>query len=445
MRLHLIILSTLILTTQLSAQKTCGYSQIKNRTLKFSLLPPINPDGAALFQYKNSSEYTDETIFLQVVGTNPSTGAQCFISYDQDGNPSYFDVTSSCDSQNFSYPLSYFPNSSTSSERSIYLPMLAGARLYTSIEEKMTFEVIQNAQGVWTICAPNPFNTSDPNINILWDKTEFTVDSNTVFINPTAVDDFSLPIHVQETGKDGSSQEGGLSVSRSEVFKIAQDEFTSAGSIWPKLISLKPSMIFSPMYASASGLIPTQFLEESGWLDGFLKLFSKSAMLIDVSESFPISEGGGIWEGLVDPTTRIITFNRQIDNDHPKVDPVYLTVPVNSQEIITGAGPSWQISSALQAALARNLSCAIDTNTLSLQEPLCQTYFVKNKDNFYKINAALPENVQFIDHYSKVLHSFGDHKIYTLPYDDELNQSGAASYSKDNFLSGLIELFKIGS
>jgi hypothetical protein len=83
------------------------------------------------------------------------------------------------------------------------------------------------------------------------------------------------------------------------------------------------------------------------------------------------------------------------------------------------------------------------TNTISLTEALCQTYFIKNQDNFYKANPALPENIQYIDHYSKVLHSFGNHKIYTYPYDDELNQSGAAVFPVDDYLSGSIELGRI--
>lgn len=445
MKLLFIVISTLLVFNPLAASKTCGTAKVNSRPAKIKLLPPISVDGSALFTYKNSSEYNDDDVFVQVVGVNPKTGAQCFIAYDSLGNPSYYDVDQPCDCQKFSYPLSYFPKNTLTNGRSIYLPMLDGARLYTSIQEKMTFGVVENSQGVWTICAPNPFNTSDPNINILWDKTEFAVDSQIVFINPTAVDNFSLPIHVQETGVDGSSQGGGLSVSRSEVFASAQEEFVSDGSFWTKLISLKPSMIFSPIYAASSGLIPVNFLQKSGWINSFISVYSLHALYVDMSESFPISEGGGIWQGLINPKTRVITFNRQLDDSHPKIDPVTLTLPQNSAELLAGAGPSWKISSALQAALARNISCAIDTNTLSLSEPLCQAYFIKNKDRFYQINPELPVNLQFIDYYSKILHSFGDHKIYTLPYDDELKQSGAASYPKDKFFSGLIELSKIGS
>lgn len=443
MRVSQIFVCLFLLSSHLSAIDKCCWMRNDACDLKILVLPPISAEGAALFTYKNNSNQDDESIFLQVVGVNPQSGNQCFISYDTGGNPSYYDVTDICDSQKFSYPLSNFPQNNTTSGRFIYLPKLEGARLYTSIDEKMIFSVVKNAQGIWTICAPNPLNPQDPNISILWDKTEFAVDDNTVFINPTAVDNFSLPIHVEETGSDGSTQGGGLQVSRTEIFNQINVEFSQASSLWPSLISSKPSMIFSPIFAASCGLIPSDFLQKSGWQESFMDLYSTHTLNVDMSESFPASEGGGIWQGLINPNTSVITFNRQVDDSHPKIDPVTLTLPQNIAEILSGSGPSWKITTSLQAALARNISCAIDTNTLSLSEPLCQAYFIKNKDQFYQINAELPKGLQFIDHYSKILHSFGDHKIYTLPYDDELNQSGAASYPKDQYVSGVIVLSEI--
>lgn len=445
MRPPQIMMSFILASITLFTTNTFCFANNNACDLKTIALPPISKDGAALFTYKNSSDHGDESIFLQVVGVNPHSGSQCFISYDTLGNPTYYDVIDACDSQKFSYPLTYFPQDSFHGGRSIYLPKLNGARLYTSINEKMSFAVVKNTQSVWTICAPNPLNPTDPNINIMWDKTEFTVDDNTVFINPTAVDNFSLPIHVQESGSDGSTQGGGLQISRAEVFSSALQEFSSAKSIWPNLISSKPSMIFSPIFAASCGLITADFFQQSGWLSGFINLYSANLLHIDMSESFPISDGGGIWQGLINPETCQITFKRYVDDSHPEIAPVMLTLPQNAAELLSGSGPSWNITTPMQAAMARNLSCAIDTNTLSLSEPLCQAYFMKNKDNFYQLNQALPDALQFIDHYSKVLHSFGDHKIYTLPYDDELNQSGAASYPKDQFEGGIIELSPIGS
>ena len=51
----------------------------------------------------------------------------------------------------------------------------------------------------------------------------------------------------------------------------------------------------------------------------------------------------------------------------------------------------------------------------------------------------MPDKLQFIDHYSKVLHGI-TRNIYTFGYDDEAGQSGATSFSPKDFASGVITL-----
>jgi hypothetical protein len=302
--------------------------------------------------------------------------------------------------------------------------------------------VSKNADGKWTISAPNPLNPSDPNRSILWDKTEFAVDTGAVFINPTAVDNFSLSLHCAERGKDGSVQSGGLQEGRTDVFNKLRLAFASAGAPWPSLISGDPSLVYSPMFASATGNFPQDLFLTSGWMDAFKKVFSVQPLLVDVAESLPIEKGGGIWKGIVDVETGVITFNREIDEMHPEVAPSFITLPTETNQLLGGNGPSWKIETGnvLQEVFARNISCAIDTNTLTTGAPLSQKYFDQVRDSFYQVNGEMPHELQFYDHYSQVLHSYGNHLIYTLPYDDELGQSGSASYTPANFVGGSIEL-----
>ena len=408
----------------------------------FMNFPPIGSEGQALFSYKNDSGLNDDNIFIQVVGINKKTALQCFITYDNQGNPNYFDVTEDVDSRNYAFPLSYFPLSTEENEHLIYLPQIEGGRIYTSINQKIVFLVVKNNEGVWTICAPNPLNPTDPNRNTLWDKTEYTVDSLSVFINPTAVDDFSLPLYCQETGVDGSTQSGGLSIDRNLIFTTLENAFNEAGGPWNKLLSITPSLVYSPMYASATGVFPQDLFVTTGWIEAFVSFFSLNPIQIDAAESLPINLGGGVWKGTIDKTSLEITFQRDVDETHPPIPEVFLTLPTKTAELIAGSGPSWKIAPGnfLQPVFARNIACAIDTNTLTTKDPLSQKYFINKSSCFYQHNDEMPENLQFIDYYSKVLHSFGNHQIYTLPYDDELGQSGSASYSLKNFSKGLIKL-----
>ena len=265
----------------------------------FADSPPIRPDGSAHFLYINKSQMPDNEVFLQIFGVNPHSGKQCFIQYDEQGYPSYHDVENQVISQLFSYPLTYFPASSLQEGRSFYLPILDGARIFTSIEQKLSLLVSKNDQGVWTISSPDPLNPSDPNRGFLWDKTEFAVNQSVVFINPTAVDSFCLTLHCQEQGRDGTSQVGGLLESRKMIFDSLKTSFAQAGSYWPQLVSENPSLVYSPMYGADTQLIPQNIFVSSGWIDAFKTLFSNTPLMIDAEESIPVDKGGGVWLGLL--------------------------------------------------------------------------------------------------------------------------------------------------
>ena len=137
-----------------------------------------------------------------------------------------------------------------------------------------------------------------------------------------------------------------------------------------------------------------------------------------------------------------MTFIRVVDATHPAIPPVAITLPLTVNELLAGSGPSWKMEpgNALQGVLSRDIACAIDTNTLNVTEPLNQAYFKRLSAQFYQKNTAMPDALQFIDYYSQVLHSFGNHQIYTIPYDDEVGQSGSASYAPLNFMGGSIGL-----
>jgi hypothetical protein len=404
--------------------------------------PPIAPDGSAHFNYMNNSGISDSQVYISVVGVDPQTGKQCFIQYNRDGSFTYVDAKPGMNPADYSFPLSYFEKSADGKGRSIYLPEGGGMRIYTSINQPLKFGV--PSDGV--ITAPDPHNPGDPNASILWDKTEFNVSASAVFINPTAVDGFSLPLRVEEAGKDGTTQSGGIQgATREEVFDALVKAFEQGGPDWQRLIN--NNTVFSPMDGAETGFFPQDYFVKSGWMDAFKNVFSKDPLQVDAEESVPPEKGGGIWKGTIDPATNEITFTREVDANHPPIPPIKMTLPTDTSELLSGTGPGWKMSSdptirTLEQAIARNISCAIDTNTLTTKASLGKSYFetCKAQGNFYEKNSEMPSSLQFIDEYSKVLHSFGDHQIYTLPYDDELEQSGAASYDPSNYSGGSIIL-----
>jgi hypothetical protein len=398
--------------------------------VKKTLKAPISPDGDALFSLVNKSGKPDSSVFVQVVGTDPKTKKDFFIDYRPDGTFEYVFVHPGQDSKPFSFPILFFE------EHDLYLPVGDGMRMYVSIDDKITFFVDEQHS---KINAPDPHNYSDPSNKFVWDKFEFNVSPGAVFVNPTAVDSISLPIKLYEYGKDGVTLDGGLNIDRGVIFGDLKKVFD--GTKFEKLIAPNGRIVFSPVDGSNVGLFPSDLFVTTGWLDSFKSVYSTYELSVDMSESFPPEKGGGIWRGFVKED--VLTFVRDVDDTHPKIGAVDIGIPTNVQDWLSGTGSAWKLDSDLKRAIARNVSAAVETNTLTTTEAIGKKYFDTARRVFYTVNYLVPDTLQFINLYSKVLHGYGDHKIYTYSYDDLLDQSGACSLLPDNFASGTIEIGKV--
>jgi hypothetical protein len=74
--------------------------------------------------------------------------------------------------------------------QTITVPHLAGARMWFSIGEKLTFMLNPGPE----LVQPSVSNSSDPNFNLNWGFAEFTYNRDQIFVNISYVDFVSLPI-----------------------------------------------------------------------------------------------------------------------------------------------------------------------------------------------------------------------------------------------------------
>lgn len=389
--------------------------------------PPISSNGDALFSFVNDSGKPSSSVFVQVIARDPATGKDFFVKYAEDGTYERSFATAGEDSKPFAYPVSHF------SDGSLYLPVGDGARMYVSVDSPITFMVNT------TINAPDAHNPSDPSNLVLWDKIEFNVSKGAVFVNPTAVDSFALPLRVREDFKDGGHQAGGVTEKRSAVFDAFSKAFTEKP--WKDLLANEGRVAFSPTDGAQVGvLFPRDHLKTTGWLDAFYDVFSKRDLVVDMDESFPPRMGGGIWRGRADSFAKHVTFRRDVDASHPVTDPVVVGIPEGAQDWLSGTGDDWLATDDLERAIVRNVASAFETNTLFTDQPLGKKYFDSVRSRFYETDPNAPASLNFPNLYSKVLHGFGDGHVYSFAYDDELDQSGAASCPPSNFASGSVTL-----
>ena len=113
----------------------------------------------------------------------------------------------------------------------IQLPKLSG-RVYYSYGQKMTFQIVLDGR----LVQPAVQNDSDPNRNILFNWTEYTLNDNGLWINSTQVDHWSAPYQVGVKRADGQVLSTGmLKPNGYEAFYTALE---SAG--WGGLVQRAP-------------------------------------------------------------------------------------------------------------------------------------------------------------------------------------------------------------
>lgn len=443
----------------------------------FKPVPPLPPDppappnlaGYALFQVVNNTTHPDSDVYLIVKGLNSDEEA-CYLSL-QNGLGDYALVSPLTLSSTYSYPLSSLPGKT--GHRYFYVPQpFISARVYFSMNYPLLFAVgLDNQTQKATIVDPSSFSPSDPNYYTLYDKFEFTYNPPTpganLYVNPTAVDFFSLPIYLEMANAlPGSLAESGINLSRSSVFQDIDSIFNPAPADeqW-KLLSLPfyvdpyattPTeltelRVVSPGNASAPGstavnpshAFPSDYLSNAAtygfdYIDNLWSFYAipGNTLRIDAKE-IAIFFGPGpdspsypdyyYFSGVVNGSDQFVFTN--YTNDYTWT----MEKPTSCYPFFAGAGfvDSGSTNNTPGAIIVRQLTSGFDVGLLpvnfAMGSFLDKSYFEANKSNYYTSNPqwgnAGADNGPFYDLYSKALHSFG-FSIYTFAYDDALGQDG---------------------
>ena len=164
--------------------------------------------------------WTDAQIYIEILGSNVSTGALSWVNYDGT-------VTAASIADNTAANAVTGPNGQTypnyaftlaQANHLLKLPPLNGGRIYVSLGAPMYIPIMAgNPLGYG---GPNPLNTSDPNSNTHYDWYEFDWGgaSDAIFINTTQVDDFGLPMTLDVWGKGETfHQQTGITESIAQI------------------------------------------------------------------------------------------------------------------------------------------------------------------------------------------------------------------------------------
>lgn len=462
-------------------------------------LTPTNPNapvykpGYVLMQIANNSGQPDSNVYLVVKGVNGSS-QDCYLAIGL-GIGAYVPVGTTTLSTTYSYPLSSLPG--TTGQRFFYVPNpFTSARAYFSVNYPLLLQIQPDATtGILTIDDPSSFSLSDPNYYTLYDKFEFTYDLPTpapganLFVNPTAVDFFSLPINLQMNNSVGSITNSGLTSSRNTILTGSQTTFTTydmtSANVWNNLFlpfyvdpyAGSPSLITylrlaSPATATAPGsttvnpdqAFPNDYLSNAAtygfdyindgtpnsvW--GFYSV-PGNQLNIDTTELAGIF-GPGVDSPLY-PDYYYLTGTINGSNQFfftnnlpaPNTYTWFMNEPNTAYPFFSGGNfdDAGEANGTPGAVIVRQITSAFDVgllpNTFASGTFMNQTYFLNNMASYYTSNPnwgpVAAVNGPFYDLYSKALHGFGD-LIYTFAYDDELGQDGTLTGNVEALQSSL--------
>ena len=134
----------------------------------------------------------NETVFLYVLGVNLASGKLGYVNAAGAFTAWTGGATVPAPAPDVSIPL-------TGSSTTIKIPRGLSGRLYMSFGQKLDFRLTTDG-----LVQPAPWAGGDPNHDILFDWSEFTLDAGGLFLNSSQVDMFAVPHIVSVTGSSGA-------------------------------------------------------------------------------------------------------------------------------------------------------------------------------------------------------------------------------------------------
>ncbi|KAL8694860.1 MAG: hypothetical protein Q9218_000524 [Villophora microphyllina] len=311
-------------------------------------------------------------------------------------------------------------NPSGGSPKVVTVPRIATARIYFSIDNKMTFQLNRGP----ALVEPDINNPDDPNINIQWDFCEFTYDDSQLFCNITYVDFVSIPISLnlvpQESGAATQHVTGFPADGLSQIQQKLESQSQADNQPWNQLQYKNGLRIISPAKAtSVNASLFAGYYEP--YVDAVWSAYSAKPLTIDTGTA-----AWGTATGTVANDT--LTFPSR----SAPGTPITFTKPSTRDVFSCDTGPlkrgndeAGSISARISAAFNRTTLLQYDNQPLN---PHPAEYYTL-------LQASSSGGMWPTNHFSRILHEVNtDHLGYAFPFDDvrpseEEDQSGKVAWS----------------
>ena len=203
-------------------------------------------------QITNNSGRGD-AVYIYNLGTNLATGQQGWA--DAAGN---FHAWPAGGNPPTPAPDASIAGPANGQSVTIQIPKFSG-RVYFSYGQKLVFKLTTGG-----LVQPAVQNPSDPNRNILFHWSEYTLNDSGIWINSTQVDMVSAPYAVAVKAADGSTKTTGHL--KAGGYNALYDAIRGQSGGWSNLIQTAPDgsvlRALSPLYGVETGALPANVLDD---------------------------------------------------------------------------------------------------------------------------------------------------------------------------------------
>jgi glycosyl hydrolase family 64 (putative beta-1,3-glucanase) len=363
-------------------------------------LPAERPAAAetpATVSFAIQNNTKSDTVYAFVTGQAIDNG-NALMLLQADGQTPYYPSSPSSTGSPLAVDCAIPLNASGGAPATITVPHLAGARLWFSIGNPLTFLLNPGP----ALVEPSVTNPSDPNIGLQWDFCEFTYNSAQLFVNITMVDFVCIPVALSLTDTSGGVQNvaglpaGGLD----DVCAGLTAQQASDGNPWSDLIVTSGGQ-------NLRALSPTNgIVENSSFLSGYYGDY--------VSQVWAKYESATL---TVDTQASYGTVTGQVSGGQLTFPGVGSFAQPSAADIFSCASGPFSTAGASGEVLAiiPRLAAAFNRSTLLIDSDQPDG---ENPADYYS-NAVT-------NHYARIVHATtSDGRGYAFPYDDVAPSGGA--------------------
>ncbi|MEV7993807.1 glycoside hydrolase family 64 protein [Streptomyces sp. NPDC086077] len=360
-------------------------STLLGALLTFGASPPADAAVPATIPLKiTNSSGRGDPVYVYTLGTSLTTGQQgwadangTFHAWPAGGNP----PTPAPDAS--------IPGPAAGQSRTIRIPKLSG-RIYFSYGQKLDFRLTTGG-----LVQPAVQNPSDPNRNILFNWSEYTLNDSGLWLNSTQVDMFSAPYSVGVQRADGSV--GSTGRLKAGGYTGVFNALRAQSGGWGGLVQTRSDgtvlRALSPLYGLETGALPASVMND--YIDRVWQRYATTTLTVTPFSNQPNTKyfgrvSGGVMNFTNSSGAVVTSFQKP---DASSVFGCHRLLDAPNDQV---RGP-----------ISRTLCAGFNRSTLLTNPNQPDT----SSANFYKDAVT--------NHYARIIHDrMADGKAYAFAFDD---------------------------